>query len=208
MEQEDNRSSIKRELAAKEEQIKSRLDSLENEIVSIPVAIKSAIVKNPIIGIAAAIAIGALVGIVFGGRKKKRSSIAPTHQALVEGYITALAEEVRKGVRRGKDPDEVIRKSLRSRAPLIVYTPAVERPESEESGGMIRQIGDLVLKTALGFAVKTGIDVITASLNVKGIQKMMALEDEDRRMSANPPHSHTGDGASEPSSLTNEPLDH
>jgi hypothetical protein len=208
MDKEYNRSSIQRQLDAKEQQIKDRIDVLEDELISMPAAIKSAIVKNPLLGVGAAIAAGVFVGLVFTRRKKKARTIAPAHQALVEGYIAALATEVRKAVRRGKDPEEAVRKSLRGRTPVIIYTPNAETPDRVESRGALREMGDLVLKTALGFAVKEGVDMITASLNVKGLQKMLALErEEDAKVRHDAPHSPTGDGAPEPSPLKSENLD-
>jgi hypothetical protein len=209
MDQEYNRSSIQRQLDAKEQQIKDRIDVLEDELVSMPAAIKSAIIKNPLLGVGAAIAAGVLVGLVFTRRKKKATAVAPAHQALVEGYIAALATEVRKAVRRGKDPEEAVRKSLRGRTPVIIYAPNAESPDRVQSRGALRDVGDLVLKTALGFAVKEAIDMITAGLNVKGLQKMLALErEEDDTVRAAPPVPPTGDGAPEPSPLESERLDH
>jgi len=208
MDKEYNRSSIQRQLDAKEQQIKDRIDVLEDELISMPAAIKSAIMKNPLLGVGAAIAAGVFVGLVFTRRKKKARTIAPAHQALVEGYIAALATEVRKAVRRGKDPEEAVRKSLRGRTPVIIYAPNAETPDRVESRGALREMGDLVLKTALGFAVKEGVDMITASLNVKGLQKMLALErEEDAKVRHDAPHSPTGDGAPEPSPLKSENLD-
>jgi hypothetical protein len=209
MDQEYNRSSIQRQLDAKEQQIKDRIDVLEDELVSMPAAIKSAIMKNPLLGVGAAIAAGVLVGLVFTRRKKKATAVAPAHQALVEGYIAALATEVRKAVRRGKDPEEAVRKSLRGRTPVIIYAPNAESPDRVQSRGALRDVGDLVLKTALGFAVKEAIDMITAGLNVKGLQKMLALErEEDDTVRADAPHPPAGDGAPESSPLESERLDH
>lgn len=208
MDQEYNRSSIQRQLDAKEQQIKDRIDVLEDELVSMPAAIKSAIMKNPLLGVGAAIAAGVLVGLMFTRRKKKSKTIAPAHQALVEGYIAALATEVRKAVRRGKDPEEAVRKSLRGRTPVIIYAPNAETADRVESRGALREMADLALKTALGFAVKEAVDMITASLNVKGLQKILALErEEDIKARDDASHPPTGDGAAEPPPVKSKNLD-
>lgn len=207
MEKETNKAIIERQLASKKEQILQRIDGLENEIVSTPAAVRAAIRKNPWVGVGAAVAVGAVVGIIFGGRRKK-SELPPAHQALVEGYINAVADEVRKGVRRGKDPDEVVRKSLHDRAPVIIYAPDTDdRVESKQSS-FLRQVGDLTLKTALGFAVKTAIDFFTASLNVKELQSILALEEEERRSGEEAASRPSGDGAPDVTSVQNEPIDH
>ncbi len=208
MGQENSQTSIRRELTAKEQQIKQRIDALEEEIVSTPAAIKSAIVKNPLLGIGAAVATAAVVAMLFSGRRKKRSSVTPAHQSLIEGYAAAIAKDVRKGVERGRDPEEVVRKFLRGRAPVIVYAPEVAEADRSHSKSYLRQLGDLALKTALGFAVKKGIDLLTANLDVKQLQKMLMLEEEGRRTGAETAPPHAGDGSPDPSPIRSEPQDH
>lgn len=207
MEKETQRATIERQLASKEEQIKRRIDGLESEIVTTPAAVLAAIRKNPWLGVGAAVAAGALVGLIFGGRRKK-SDVPAAHQALVTGYVDAVADEVRKGVRRGKDPEEVVKKSLLERTPIIVYAPESPERGAREQAGFLSQVGDLALKTALGFAVKTAIDFVTASLNVKELQSMIRLEEEERRSGEDAPVSPGGDGAPEAPTVENEPVDH
>lgn len=206
MEKETSKSSIERQLASKEAQIKLRIDGLENEIVSTPAAIKAAIRKNPWLGVGAAVAAGTVVGLVFGGRRKK-SAVPPAHQALIESYIDAVAQEVRKGVRRGKDPEKVIRTTLHDRAPVIVYAPESVERVSRKSRGFMREVGDLTLKTALGFAVKTAIDFFTARLNVKELQNILALEEEERRTGEEAAQTARGNGAREAAPVDNGPFD-
>lgn len=207
MEKETNKSSLERRLASKEAQIKQRIDGLESEIVSTPAAVRAAIRKNPWLGVGAAVAAGAVVGLIFGGRKKN-SAVAPAHQALIEGYISAVADEVRKGVRRGKDPEEVVRKTLKDRSPIIVYAPEKVERVGREPKGFLREVGDLTMKTALGFAVKTALDFFTASLNVKELQNIIAIEEEERRSGEGAPRTPGGDGSSDVAPVKNDPIDH
>lgn len=207
MEKETNKSSIERQLASKEAQIKQRIEGLENEVVSTPAAVRAAIRKNPWLGLGAAVAAGAVVGLVFGGRRKN-SAVPPAHQALIEGYISAVADEVRKGVRRGKDPEEVVRKTLKDRSPIIVYAPERVERVGREPKGFLREVGDLTMKTALGFAVKTALDFFTASLNVKELQNMLAIEEEERRSGEGAARTPAGDGSSEVAPVKNDPIDH
>lgn len=205
MAQENSTSNIRRELDAKEDQIKRRLDALEGEIVSTPAAIKSAIMKNPLLGIGGAVAVGAVIGLIYGVRKKGRSPLAPDHEALIDRYISAVADEVSRGVRRGRDPEDVVRKSLKGRAPVIVYTPGPVESGHPDSKGMLRQLGDLTLKTALGFAVKAAVDLLTASIDIKKIQKAILLKKEERISGAESPQTHAGDGFPDASTIQNEP---
>lgn len=178
MEQVTNKARVEQELAAKHDQIKRRIDDLEGEIVTTPAAIASWIKENPFIGVGAAVAAGALIGLIFGGRKKKRSMLPPAHQALVEGYIDAVTAEVRKGLKRGEDPEDIVRDSLQGKTPVIIYAPHEEKREPK---GFFRQLGDLTMKTALGFAVKTALDFFSATIDMQELQKMMALEEEERQ---------------------------
>lgn len=205
MAQENSQSSIRRELEAKEDQIKRRLVALEDEIVSTPAAIKSAVMKNPLVGIGAAIAAGAMIGLIYRVRKKNRSPVPPAHEALIDRYISAVADEVSRGVRRGRDPEDVVRKSLRGRAPLIVHSPASTEPDHPDSKGILRQLADLTLKTALGFAMKAAVDLLIASVDVKKIQKAILLEKEESISGAKSPQTHAGDGFPDASAIQNEP---
>lgn len=208
MEKETSKTTLERRLAVTEEQIKRRIDGLENEIVSTPAAIRDAIRKNPWVGVGAAVAAGAVVGVIFG-RKRKKSSVPPAHQALIEGYISAVADDVRRGIKRGKDPEDVVRKSLHEKTPVIVYTPNDVTARASQQVGMMRQVADLALKTALGFAVKTAIDFLTASLDVKKLQSMLLLEEEQERRSTDESAAAPA-GAAMPDAvpLRNTPVDH
>ncbi len=193
----ENRSELERQLTEKRESIDRRIDVLEDEIVSTPAAIRSSLAKHPVVGVAGAVAAGLAVGLLFGVRKKRSSRVAPLHQRLVEQYIDAVGDEVRRKTRRGKNMAEAVRESLRDRTPLIVYAPRLA-DGAQESRGFISQLGDIALKTALGFTIKTAIDFITASLNVKELQQMLALEEEEeRRAGAAADRGTSGNGAAE-----------
>lgn len=186
-----SRSELQRQLADRRESIDRRIDVLEDEIVSAPEAIKSSLAKHPVVGLTGAIAAGVAVGLIFGARKKHKSRTAPFHQRLVEQYIDAVGDDVRRRTRRGKDAAEAVRESLRDRAPVIVYSPRTSEPGGDELG-FFGRIGDIALKTALGFVVKSAIDFFTASINVKELQQMLALEEQEERRAS---RSATGDGA-------------
>lgn len=193
----ENRADVERQLADRRASIERRIDSLEDEIVSTPAAIKSSISKHPIVGIAGAVAAGLAVGLLVSLRKKRSGTrVAPLHQRLVEQYIDAVGDEVKRKTRRGKSAADAVRESLRDRSPLIVYSPRTSDPEEGERPGFLSQVGDVALKTALAFAVKTVIDVVTASLNIKELQQMLALEEEERQ-AARDGAGTAGDGAAE-----------
>ena len=176
-----SKTDLERQLADRKESIERRIDVLEDEIVSTPSAIKSSFLDHPIVGVAGAITAGVAVGLLISIRRKHKSATLPFHQQLVEQYIDAVGDEVRRRTRRGKDAAEAVRESLRDRAPIIVYSPRVQDREEEEEPGFFGRVGDIALKTALGFVVKSAIDFFTASINVKELQKMLALEEQEER---------------------------
>lgn len=207
MAQEQSQTTIRRELIEKEEQIKRRLDALEDEIVSTPAAIKSVIFNHPLMGIGGAIAVGALIGLIVGVRRKKNARSAPAPDDIMDGYIASVVEEVRRGVEKGRDPESIVRKTLRRRAPIVVYAPGSEAADSEDSKGMLRQLGDLTLKTALGFAVKTTMDLLMASIDVQKLQNTLLRAEANAKSSAKGHQAHAGDGYPDPSAVSNEPAD-
>lgn len=190
----ENRSELERQLNERRDSIERRIDVLEEEIVSTPAAIKSALAKHPVVGVAGAIAAGVAVGLLFGIRRKRSARVVPFHQRLVEQYIDAVGEDVRRKSRRGKSTAEAVRESLRDRTPLIVYAPRITEGVDEDRG-FFRQFGDIALKTALGFAVKTAVDFFTASLNLKELQQMLALQEEERRSGQDSEAAAAGNGA-------------
>ncbi len=191
---EHSKSALEKELAEKEASIHHRLDELESEIASAPAAIKSSIVKHPLLGLAGAAASGVAVGLIVTGLRRKKPDAAPFHQRLVEQYIDAVGEDVRRRMRRGRSIEEAVRDALRGRAPLVVYAPT--RTVARESKGFFSEFADILLKTALGFAVKVAIDVASASVDVDELQAMITREEEQE--GGGGAASHAGDGATGP----------
>ncbi|GEM_PF-3932203 len=187
-----NRSELERELAARRESIERRIDNLEDEIVSTPRAIKKAITSHPVVGVAGAVAVGLAVSLLFTGRRRRTRSAA-VHQELVEKYIDAIGQDVRRRTRRGKDVDLAVRESLQNRTPLIVYSPQ-SGDATEPSRGMIRKAGDILITTVLGFVVKSALDLVSARLNVQELHRLSALEEDERRNAEAEP-SLTANGA-------------
>lgn len=191
MTQEASKHELELQLAAQKGAIKQRIDALEGELASTPAAIKSRIAENPWIGVAAVAAAGALVGL-FIARARKKSGMDSVHQQLVEQYIDAVGEDVRRRIKRGKEPAEAVRTALEKRTPVIIYAP--QSREEKEPRGFFREFGDLALKTALGFVVKSAIDLFTASFSVEKLQAMLAIE-EERTEQMEAVMSPSGDGA-------------
>jgi ElaB/YqjD/DUF883 family membrane-anchored ribosome-binding protein len=171
---EPTRSSIEAELAERKDAIQRRIDDIEDEIVSAPAAIKSSIVKHPLVGLAGALAAGLVVGLIVTRRRKP--DLAPLHQRLVDEYVDALGEDVSHRVRRGRTIEESVRRAMRDRTPLIVYSPGAS---VESAGkGYLSKIIDFAFKAAMGFAVKGVLDVASSALDVEALLQMVTAEAE------------------------------
>lgn len=170
----EGRKELEKRLAAKKASINERIDDLEEDVTSLPAAVKSSIRNHPLLGVAGAVAAGLAVGWLV--TRSRKPEVAPFHQRLVEEYMDAVGDDVRYRVKRGRPIEEAVHESLRGRAPFILYAP--ERERERDSKGFFAEFGDIALKTALGFTVKTAIDLFTARLDVEEFERMLAMEEE------------------------------
>lgn len=143
------KEEVAQQLDKRSASINLRLDALQGEVATAGEAVREAVFRNPLLSVGGMLVAGLVVGLIVG---KRRDRLGETHAALLERYLDVVGEEVRRAVRRGRDADEAVREALQGRAPVIVY----EAPERSE--GFIKQSLDLVLKTAMGFAVKAALD--------------------------------------------------
>ena len=190
MTHEASKNELEAQLAAQKGAIRQRLDALEGELASTPAAIRSRIAESPWIGIAAVAAVGAVVGLMISRSRRRR--IDSAHEHLVEQYIDAVGDDVRRRIKRGREPEEAVRSALEKRTPVIFYSPPAKEDKKHRS--FFREFGDLALKTALGFVVKSAVDLFTASFSVEKLQAMLAIE-EERTEQIEAAMSTSGDGA-------------
>lgn len=182
MPEETTRIQLQMQLSERKDAIERRIDEIEDEITGAPAAIVDAIRRHPLVGIAGAVLTGVTIGFLVTARRR-RAKLPAIHRQLVEQYIDAVVDEVRRKVRRGKNPEEAVQDALRDRAPVIIYAPDTSEPDSQSSRGFIRDSLDIMLKSALGFAVKSAFDFFTARINLEELQQMTRLEREERRTS-------------------------
>lgn len=173
-----DKEQVRAQLEAKSEEINLRLDAIQNEVVTTGQSIRDAIFSHPLISVGGSIAAGLLVGLLVGGSKKgtgkrqKASGPEGVHKALIDEYINAIAEEVKRSARFGTKADDAVRKALRDRVPVIFYDAGQAREEQAKSG-LLSDTFELAYKTALGFAVKMGIDFITARFHLDGLAERL-----------------------------------
>ena len=172
MEKTLNRSELEAQLSGKSASISARLEALQKEVGAL--SLRQFINDKPLLGVGVAVAAGLFLGLLVGGRGKSSRGRSAFHASLIDGYIDAVANDVRKLTGRGKDVSKAVTEALRDRVPLIVYSPG----EGETTRGTIMQAADLALKTAAGFAVKAAIDYATTRIDLEKLLGDMADETE------------------------------
>ena len=160
------KNEVQAQLAAKREEIELRLQGLQHELETTGEAVKEAVFKHPFVGTAGSLAAGVVTGLLFGGRRKRRGAkdrpdVPAAHRALVENYIDAVAREAHQAAKKGEDPTAAVRRALEGRVPVVAYGSAGHGQE-----GAFKQGLDLAIKTALGFAVRSGLDYATTRLGL------------------------------------------
>ena len=164
------KNDVRVELAAKEKAIELRLQGLQHELETTGEAIQAAVFNHPLVSAGGALLAGVTTGLVFGGRRKKRQnvdrpdvpSVPAAHRNLVEQYIDAVARRVQQAEADGDDPQKAVRRALEGRVPVVAYAPA----SAQQEEGFFKQGFDLALKTAFGFAVRSGLDFVTDRLGL------------------------------------------
>ena len=109
-----------------------------------------------------ALAAGASVGLLLGlwARARRRPEADGTVQ-IAQAYFDDSLDDAAYRVRGGLSGDEAVRAMLRDRGPVVLYRPS---PPAEAVRGPIRESVDLAIKTALGFGVKMGLDLLAKKL--------------------------------------------
>jgi hypothetical protein len=169
---EDRKEAVERRLQMKTRHIEGHLEALQEEVTTIGPSIGKALFEHPLVSVGGALVAGLAVGLIFGGsnrRSKDPASLKGAHQALVERYLDALIREARYLVAKGAEPGEAMRTALKDRVPLIVY-----ESDQSERPGILAQTFDMIIKTALGFGVKIGLDYITSNMDLPDL-----LEDDE-----------------------------
>lgn len=155
-----NRSQLEAQLSGKSESISRRLTALQQEVDGL--SVRRMIDEKPWIGVAAAILGGLLIGLVFGGKKHASGrSAARGTSSLVQGYVDAIEEDVRRLTDSGEEVSEAVARVLRERTPLVVYA----QDESGKTKGVIGLATGLIFKQAFGAAVKAALAYAGADRN-------------------------------------------
>lgn len=153
-------AELRARLELRREAIQDHISGLRSEMTLADVTVGHRPVfdhirERPWLSLGAALAAGALVGLVtrLAGRKAPEES--PLYEAFRRAQAQDLLDDAALRVARGEDTERALTRALRSRAP-VVYVETERREPPPETTTL-----DFLLKTALGFGTKTALDMMT-----------------------------------------------
>ena len=189
MEKTLNRSELEAQLSGKAASISRRVEALQKEVGAL--SLRRIVEDRPWVAVAAAVAGGLLVGLLFGGRGRPRGKTSALHAALIDGYVEAVGDDVRRLTSKGKEAGKAVTEALRDRVPVILYAPE----EVKTSRGVLSQTADLAFKTAAGFAIKAAIDYATSRIDLEKLVDEIVSEAEAAPDGSIAPGEPVGTGA-------------
>lgn len=156
---------LEERLRQKRLNIQARVDALQDEVLTTGDSLKQAVVRSPFALVGGAVVAGLLVGLLVGGRsrRKRRMKATSAHEALVRGYVEAVVKEVRTAVAAGDDLEKAVRSALGDRVPLIVVASGREESSSGKPGFM-RSAFSSMLHSGLTMALPLVTELIAARI--------------------------------------------
>ena len=158
---------IKAQLVARERDMKYQIAAIKNELAGIADDINignrpfSDIVRaSPVRALGLAGAMGAAVGILLGIRSRRKRRPQPDDGVeFIRARLATVLDEAAWKVARGAEPEEALRRTLKT-VPAIYSErhPVSASPETQAT------VGDMLVKSALGFGLKMGLDMLTKRL--------------------------------------------
>ncbi len=143
-------------LDARAQQISRRFEAIQEEAARVPEQVGEAIARSPLVSVGVCLGAGLAVGLLIGGIGKKKSRVPAAHQALVDDYLDALADEARLLIKKGEDAGRAIRRALGKHTPIVVTMGG--KADDDDQKGFMRTAVDMAAKTAFGFVTKVALD--------------------------------------------------
>ncbi len=154
---------IRARISARERDLKYHVEALKHEATTVLDDVNvggrplmDIIRQRKQIALAAGAGVGALVGMVLGlrARAKKRPPNDEDHIAFVRARLASALDEAAERVARGDTVDEAMRRSMKSMPAVFGDS---KKPEPSHHGK--QTLLDVALTTAIGFGVKTAMDL-------------------------------------------------
>ena len=107
---------------------------------------------QPLLAAGLTLATGLILGLATGARSRKHDERDERTEVL-RVYAARLLDDAAERVARGTDAESAVDQAIDKRPPLIYYAPPERGPRST-----LAETFDVGIKTALGFAIKMGLD--------------------------------------------------
>lgn len=164
MDSKTNKSEVEAQLRQTADAMTDRIASLREEVESTGTSVRDWVVQHPVKSVGGMLVAGLVVGLAFGGSRRKRRK---THAKLIDQYLNALTDEVDEAQRRGEEPSKALDKALRDRVPLVVYTSGGRnRRESGFLRNLLSESFETVVRTAITLFARDAIEAILANSNL------------------------------------------
>ena len=155
---------IKARLAARERDLKYHIQALKHEATTVLDDIVvdgqpliDRIRQRPAAAFGGAAAVGALLGVLLGLRSRSKHRIEPpeAHILFVQARMDAAIDEAAHRVARGESVDAAMQRSMKTMPAVFCDS----KPPKPIHGR--QTLTDVAMTTAMGFAVKTALDMLT-----------------------------------------------
>jgi hypothetical protein len=161
-------TEIRERLAARERSVGDRLAALRDEVTTLDhftVAgrpLMDHVRAHPVRALVTAAAAGAFVSVAAGLIGRAFQGEEDEQEGVMRLLTASVIDEAARRAALGEDPARALERVARRRAPMVQYTPPAPAPH-----GTVRQTFDVALKSALGFAIKAGMDALTKQITGK-----------------------------------------
>ena len=154
-------------LAARERDIKFRIDALKHEALSIAEDVNiggrplmDRVRERPLAALGLMIGAGATLGLLWGlGKRARRRPDPNDREDVIRYHVATMLDAAAARVARGATADDAIAAEVRKRP--VVFVPNDDETRIKPALSSSRQAADAAFKTAAGIAVKTVADVLT-----------------------------------------------
>ena len=158
---------IEKQIVARERDMKYQIEAIKNELVTIADDVNiggrpflDVFRANPERALAIAGAVGATVGVLLGVWSRRRRRPEPDDGVeFVRARLATLLDEAAWKVANGTTTDDALKHTFKTVPAVYSDRQPVSTPGREHDS-----VGGLVLKTALGFGLKTALDLLTQRL--------------------------------------------
>ena len=156
---------IRARIQSRERDIKFHVQALKHEAVTVIDDVNidgrplmDIIRGNPVVALAAAVGTGLLLGGLLGLRARaKRRPKADDEIDFVRARLALALEDAAQRVAKGTEMEEALRRAMNT-VPMMYGDPSTLQPRARSTR---EQALDVLVTSAVGFAAKTGLDLLT-----------------------------------------------